>query len=106
MLVVHCRRARYDVYVGRAMPRFGLPGSKWGNPYRGDGAIRLFEQRLRATPRLLAALPEVHGKVVGCWCAPNPCHGDVIVRLANTCLCDDADKRVQPFCVLHPRTTR
>ena len=30
---------------------------------------------------LLAALPELQGKVLGCWCAPLPCHGDVLVEL-------------------------
>jgi len=31
--VVHCRRAPYDVYVGRGRdPRTGAPG-EWGNPF-------------------------------------------------------------------------
>jgi hypothetical protein len=32
---------------------------------------------------LMAALGELRGLVLGCWCAPRPCHGDVLVRLAN-----------------------
>jgi len=31
----------------------------------------------------MAALPELRGKVLGCWCAPKACHGDVLVSLAN-----------------------
>ena len=23
------------------------------------------------------------GKVLGCWCKPGPCHGDVLARIAN-----------------------
>ena len=28
-------------------------------------------------------LAELDGKTLGCWCAPNPCHGDVLVRLCE-----------------------
>jgi hypothetical protein len=38
----------------------------------------LFEQ-----PELVAALAELAGKTLGCWCAPRACHGDVLARLAN-----------------------
>jgi hypothetical protein len=78
--VVHCRRARYDVYVGRP--------SKWGNPFQigRDGSreqvVARYEQWLLAQPDLLAALPELNGKTLGCWCAPRACHGDVLARLA------------------------
>lgn len=80
--VVHCKREPYDVLIDRT--------TKWGNPFiigpHGDraGVIAKYEQRLLARPDLLAALPELHGKTLGCWCAPKPCHGDVLVRLANT----------------------
>jgi hypothetical protein len=90
--VVPCKREPFDVYIGRAMPHYGLPGSKWGNPFkleRGDGKVERaaclarYEAWLRAQPQLMAALPELRGKVLGCWCAPKICHGDVLVRLAN-----------------------
>jgi hypothetical protein len=87
--VVHCRHEPYDVYIGRPMPRFGLTGSKWGNPFRvgrdGDrpAVIAKYEQHLREHPELMAALPELRGKDLGCWCAPEYCHGDVLVRMAN-----------------------
>ena len=32
---------------------------------------------------LVAALPELKDKVLGCWCNPLPCHGDVLVELVN-----------------------
>jgi hypothetical protein len=31
----------------------------------------------------MAALPELKGRVLGCWCAPLACHGDVLAQLAN-----------------------
>ena len=38
--------------------------------------------RFSEQPELLAALPELAGKTLGCWCAPKACHGDVLARLA------------------------
>lgn len=77
--VVH-RRDPHDVYIGRP--------SKWGNPFvigrDGDRAavIARYEQHVRAErPDLLAALPELYGKALGCYCAPLPCHGDVLAKL-------------------------
>ena len=82
MKVVHCKREAYDVYVGRP--------SKWGNPFvidrDGDRreVITKFEAWLLDQPLLVSALPELRGKVLACWCAPQPCHADVLSRLANT----------------------
>ena len=78
--VVHCKRSAFDVYIGRP--------SKWGNPFAigKDGTreevITKFEAWIKTQPHLLAALPELHGKVLGCWCSPQACHGDVLSRLA------------------------
>lgn len=81
-LVVHFRYAPPEtVYVGR-------PG-KWGNPFEigkhGTRAevIAKYEKYLRNRPDLMEALPELKGKLLGCWCAPKPCHADVLARLAN-----------------------
>ena len=79
--VVHCKRQRFDVYIGRP--------SKWGNPFvigkdgSRDEVIKKYEAWLGTQPNLLVALPELRGKVLGCWCAPQACHGDVLVRLAG-----------------------
>ena len=78
--VVHCKRARYDVYIGRP--------SKWGNPFAigRDGTreqvIARYERWLLTQPELVASLHELEGKTLGCWCAPRACHGDVLARLA------------------------
>lgn len=79
--VVHCKRAEYDVYIGRP--------SKWGNPYvigrDGDRAevIGKYEEWLKGQPGLMDELADLHGLVLGCWCSPAPCHGEVLVRLAE-----------------------
>jgi len=69
----------YDVFIGR--------GSKWGNPFPIEGkitrekAIAMYEVYIRRNPKLLAALPELVGKMLGCYCHPLPCHGDVLLKL-------------------------
>ena len=80
-LVVHCRKEKYDVYIGRP--------SKWGNPFvvGRDGSrqevILKFLKWFRNQQHLIDALPELKGKRLGCWCAPKPCHGDMLAKLAN-----------------------
>lgn len=77
--VVNCRREDYDVLITR--------GTIWGNPVRIGGAvtrrhaIRDYEYYLRQNPQLLAKLPELVGKRLGCVCAPLSCHGDVLIKL-------------------------
>lgn len=83
--VVHCKRERYDVYIGRP--------SKWGNPFKLDSlndtdeerarAVAQYEEWVRKQSHLMAALGELRGKVLGCWCKPRKCHGDVLARLAD-----------------------
>lgn len=88
MRVVHCKREPFDVYIGRP--------SKWGNPFSHltgtlamfrvpsrEVAIEEYERWIRTRPELLLALPEIAGKVLGCWCAPKSCHGDVLIRLCR-----------------------
>lgn len=80
-----------DVYIGRACLRGGwtLPRSKWANPFPAQKhgttvhANNQYEEYLLARPDLLADLHELRGKILGCWCKPKACHGDVLARLAN-----------------------
>jgi hypothetical protein len=80
--VVHCRRAPFDVYIGRPGP--------WGNPFilgrDGDRqqVIEKYRAWLLAQPELVArAQRELVGKVLGCWCAPLTCHGDVLAAISG-----------------------
>ena len=85
--VVNLRTQAYDVYIGR--PGRGKSG-KWGNPFSsfGDGitveeSIRRFEKYLLANKELMADIHELEGKVLGCFCKPGPCHGDVLAKYAD-----------------------
>jgi len=70
------------VYIGRP--------SKWGNPFvigkhgTRDQVVARYRAYLLANAALMAALPELAGKHLVCWCAPDACHGDVLVELAST----------------------
>lgn len=64
--------------------------TKWGNPFviGRDGSradvIAKFESYLAKRPDLVeAARKELRGKDLVCCCAPLPCHGDVLSRIAN-----------------------
>lgn len=92
--VVHFKKHPYDVYIGR--------GSKWGNPYTHisdrktkadfivatrEEAISKYKEYILSRPDLMADLYELKGKVLGCWCKPKSCHGDVLAELViNYCM--------------------
>jgi hypothetical protein len=79
------------VYVGRAMHRGGwkLAASPLACPYRPgpDGSREEVLAKYRAylldRPDLLAMLPALRGRRLGCWCVPLPCHAQVIAELAD-----------------------
>jgi len=98
------RRARMPldeprhVYVGRAVPRRGVPASPLANPYRvaplatAEQAIAQYRVWLDARRRddaadheleRLAELAESGPLHLWCWCAPSPCHADVIADVLN-----------------------
>jgi hypothetical protein len=78
------------VYIGRNMSHYvkGAVGSKWANPFKvdkygRDGCLNKYEEYIRSNVQLMGCLNELNGKVVGCWCAPEKCHGDVLMKLIN-----------------------
>ncbi len=77
------------VYIGRANRWYRLPKSKWANPFtvKQDAdratAIAAYQRWLQSQPQLMGTLHELRGLDLVCWCAPLPCHGDVLLRLAN-----------------------
>jgi Domain of unknown function (DUF4326) len=77
------------VYIGRDNRFFRVAKSKWHNRFQsnrdGDRAtvIALYEEWLRTQDDLVDALDELRGKDLVCWCAPLPCHGDLLLWLAN-----------------------
>lgn len=90
MRVVHCKKDKYDVYIGRGKcPNTGGLG-EWGNPFQigvdGDRqqVIDKYRAYVYAQPLLLIKIKkELKNKVLGCWCAPEACHGDVLAEIAN-----------------------
>lgn len=80
------------IYVGRP--------SKWGNPLSleevhrmrpllnerelHEVAVSWFREYLKSKPELVAEAKQVlRGHDLVCWCAPLPCHADVLLELAN-----------------------
>lgn len=67
--------------------------TKWGNPFQigvhGDRAQVIARYRVHLARRIrsgeisLEDLAALKGKVLACWCAPRPCHGDVLARAAD-----------------------
>ena len=79
--VVNKYRDSYDVYIGR--------GSKWGNPFKigidgtREDVIEQYRDWIQTQPHLLNSLEELRGKILGCFCSPQACHGDILVELLN-----------------------
>ncbi len=79
MRVVHCKKEKYDVYIGRP--------SKWGNPFTiGEHGTRTqviekYKKWILKNQPLLDDLYELKGKILGCWCSPKSCHGDILIDL-------------------------
>lgn len=77
------------VYIGRSNSRYGVKASKWANPFllkhesQRQNVIAKYGAYLRRNPDLMAALPELRGKTLWCYCAPKACHGDLLARLAD-----------------------
>lgn len=77
------------VYIGRSMGWVaGATKSEFANPYSvkefgRDGCIAAYKTWLLEQPDLRVKLESLRGKVLGCWCHPEACHGDVIVELLD-----------------------
>lgn len=77
-----------SVYIGRP--------SKWGNPFSHlkntkaefkvadrEEAVSEYKHYILNNKALLEDLHELKGKSLVCWCKPAPCHGDILLELAN-----------------------
>jgi uncharacterized phage-like protein YoqJ len=86
--VVNRKAETFDVYIGR--------GSKWGNPFSHktgtkaefvvasrDEAVESYREWIQTQPHLLNSLHELKGRVLGCYCKPARCHGDILAELAD-----------------------
>jgi uncharacterized protein DUF4326 len=48
-----------------------------------EESISAYCRRLLAHPGMLALVPALRGMTLGCWCAPELCHGHVLAALAE-----------------------
>ncbi len=81
-------------YIGDHQNQGGwkLKRAKWYNPYKVDKpgkkrdgtraeVIEKYRNHILNNQELLSALPELKGKMLGCWCKPLACHGDILIEL-------------------------
>lgn len=89
--VINLRQEDCDVYIGR--------GSRWGNPFvvgehgTRDNVILKYEKylmdKIQSGEITKQSLKSLSGKTLGCYCKPDKCHGDVIVKLFKETFIDD-----------------
>lgn len=88
------------VYVGRT--------KKYDNVYQNpfsvkdlgglDPCLERFWNHARKNNTLKHALPNLIGKTLGCWCAPAPCHADLLAFMARVHW--QGEDRYEMFCSL------
>ena len=80
-----------DVYIGNEIKNdnWDLKLSDWANPYWGtsEESLRQYEVYVRGDKRLMKRIEdgELNNVSMGCWCAPNPCHGDILLKIIKEC---------------------
>jgi hypothetical protein len=83
------KRTPYETYIGRSGR--GRVNSGWGNPYKMRSnslkarieAVTGYWDLLQSDSNMLARLHDIAGSTLGCWCAPQLCHGHVIAAAAQ-----------------------
>lgn len=85
-----------NIYIGRKgvvfidKIRFPYESSIWANPFKitkesgRDECIEQYEKYIRKKiidENLIEELLKLKGKKIGCWCKPEKCHGDVLLKL-------------------------
>jgi len=87
------------IYIGRKgivfvnNQRYPNHDSIWANPYKiGKNGTRedvlnqyelYIRNKLQNQPDLKEELMKLKNKKLGCWCFPEPCHGDVLIRILH-----------------------
>jgi hypothetical protein len=88
--VVHCKKDRYNVYIGRPSI-FGNPFTHLKTKSLGtflvasrDEAVSEYKKWVIKQPKVLKAIKNLpEDAILGCWCKPQACHGDVIAEIRN-----------------------
>lgn len=89
-VAVNIYKEKYDVYCGRAGKGqdgyFGNPFKLTSESQRGDTLEKFreyFYNRLESDPEFKMRVGKLKGKRLGCFCAPKPCHADIIAEYVN-----------------------
>lgn len=103
--VVNVKTDKFDIYIGRGK---GDTLYHFGNPFSHlpfarttatikvetrEEAVDCYRQWLKGVGHtdlepdrrqwILERLSQLKGKILGCWCTPEACHGDVLVEMIN-----------------------
>ena len=83
-------------YIGRCgivfinKERFPKKSSQWANPFTvkkhgRDKCLELYEiwVRNKIEKEGTAEIKKLKNKVLGCWCKPDKCHGDILIKILN-----------------------
>lgn len=88
------------LYIGRNMSMYvpGTDESKWANPYSAktyglNTCLLMYEEYIKANSDLYNSLHEIDNKVLGCWCKPGRCHGDVLIEMRREQLQNQSNKK-------------
>jgi hypothetical protein len=95
--IVNIKQNKCDIYIGRdntSREHYGNPFSynpAWGIECNSrEDSITRYSLWLKGNypdiePKrrewILSHLEELKGKILGCFCKPLPCHGDVLIKL-------------------------
>ena len=87
-----------NLYIGRKNSviidgsRFPSNSSKWCNPFKASKGYNLeqslekyenhIRDKIKNEPNKYN-IEELIGKNLGCWCKPNSCHGDILLKIIN-----------------------
>lgn len=89
--IVNIRQENYDIYIGRAGKGqdgyFGNPIRLNANEPRGATLERYeayFYKRLKEDKEFRGRIHALKGKILGCFCKPHPCHGDIIKKYLDS----------------------
>jgi len=87
--VVHFKKDDYDIYIGRLHNKY----NKWAYPKElretfPEGTPRqeiidAYEDYLTSNKELMNDLHELKYKILGCWCKPKSCHGDILKKYVD-----------------------
>jgi hypothetical protein len=98
-IIINVRKAANDslrhlvdderfVYCGDSVQYTSWKRSIWFNPFhklvkqgKREEAIEKYRNYLLSNPDLIKKLPELRGKILGCWCYPEKCHCEVLKEL-------------------------